>query len=301
MNTLFKNLKRHYQLYLFVMPAILVILIFRYFPIYGVQIAFKDFTASEGITGSPWVGLEHFLRFFSSYKSGEVIKNTLLLNLMQLVLGFPAPVILALVLHNIQSKKYRRLIQSVTYIPHLISEVVIVGILLMIFSPRVGPYAMLTRFLGGEPVNILGKSELFRPTFVLSGIWASTGWNSIIYIAALTGVNSENYEAAMIDGAGRLQRMWYIDLPHLVPTIITLLILRAGHMMDVGFEKVFLMQTQLNVTASEVISTYVYKSGLMGAQYSFSAAVGLFNNVINFALILLVNHISKKFSEVSLW
>lgn len=296
-----RSLTKHYDLYLFLVPAITLTVIFRYVPIYGILLAFKDYVPSMGITRSPWVGMANFARFFRSYQSFTLIKNTLLINVYQLFAGFPAPIILALLLNHMRSLKYKKLVQTTTYLPHFISVVVVVGMLNIFLSPRVGIYAHIMKLLSQEPQNLLGSARLFKTLYVFSGIWQHFGWDSIIYIAALTGINPDLYEAAVVDGATTFQKIVHIDLPCILPTIMILLILQTGHMMDVGFEKVYLMQNDLNITSSEVISTYVYKVGLLGAQFSFSAAVGLFSNVINFFFLVLVNRVSRYVSEYTLW
>lgn len=292
----------NYDLYLFLLPAIAIFLIFKYVPMYGNILAFKDFDSMKGITGSPWAGLKHFERFFRSYKSQQIIWNTLVLNLFQLFAGFPVPIILAIMINHLRNKHFKKLVQTGTYIPHFISVVVVVGMMYIFFSPRIGIYAhIMMRILHQDPKNLMGIPSLFRVFYVFSGIWQHTGWDSIIYIAALAGINPSLYEAATVDGASILKKIFYIDLPLLLPTISIIFILRAGRIMDVGFEKVYLMQNALNLSTSEVISTYVYKVGLLNAQYSFSTAVGLFRNAINFVLLLTVNRVSRKISGYSLW
>ena len=295
------NIKKRYQLYLFVLPAVLVIFIFKYIPMYGIVLAFKDFSPFEGIMGSEWVGFEHFIRFFRSYHALRTIRNTVLVSFYQIIAGFPVPVLFALVLNQISHARYKKLIQTVTYIPHFISTVVLVGMMFLFFSPRVGIYASLARILDQTPINVMAEADLFRHLYVLSGIWQNTGFASIIFLAALTAISQDLYEAATIDGASKWQKIIHIDIPSIMPTVVILLILRTGRMMNVGFEKVFLMQNSLNSSTSEVISTFVYKSGLLNAQYSYSTAIGLFNNIINFLLLVFVNRIAKKFSQTSLW
>ncbi|WP_105616834.1 ABC transporter permease [Vallitalea okinawensis] len=295
------DLKKHYQLYLLVLPAIIVIFIFNYIPMYGIQIAFKNFVPSLGIAGSEWVGFKWFIKFFNSPYFMQVLKNTLGLSFYQLAVGFPFPIILALVLNQINSKKYKRVVQTVTYMPHFISVVVVVGMLMLFTSPNKGFVGALMRGMGLEPINFMGEAAWFKTLYVFSGIWQSVGWGSIIYLAALSGIDPSLYEACSIDGGSKLQKMWYIDLPSLVPTIVILLLLRAGKLMTIGFEKVYLMQNSLNLSSSEIISTYVYKTGLLNSQYSYSAAIGLFNTVINFILLVSLNKIARKTSDMSLW
>ncbi len=295
------RITRNYELYLFLAPTLLYFAVFHYGPMYGVQIAFKDFMASKGIWGSPWVGLVHFQRFFNSYLSWSLIANTLVLSLAQLAFGFPVPIILALLLNQMTNARFKSTVQTVTYAPHFISTVVMVGMLLVFLSPRNGLVNYLIQALGVEPVFFMGKQEWFRPLYVASGIWQSSGWSSIIYLAALSGVDPQTHEAAVIDGATKLQRILYVDVPGIIPTAVVLLILNMGQIMSVGFEKAFLMQTPLNLAASEIISTYVYKVGLLNVQFSFSAAVGLFNSAVNVVLITAVNSISRRVSAISLW
>ncbi len=297
----YKRIFKNYQLYLFLLPTIIYFLIFEYGPMYGVIIAFKNFRPHLGILGSPWLGFDHFERFFASPQFLRLITNTLGLSIYQLAAGFPIPILLALALNYAQSQKLKRVVQTVTYAPNFISTVVIVGMIAIFFSPRSGLVNHALTLLGVNPIFFLGRPEWFSTLYVWSGVWQGAGWGSIIYLAALSGVNPSLHEAAVVDGATKLQRIRHIDLPGIAPTITILLILNLGGMMSIGFEKVFLMQNALNVSASEVISTYVYKSGLLGAQWSFASAVGLFNTLINFTLLVIVNRIAKYLSETSLW
>ncbi|MEG2087803.1 MAG: ABC transporter permease subunit [Angelakisella sp.] len=289
-------------MYLLILPAVIYLLVFCYQPMYGVLIAFKDFKPSLGVWGSPWVGLKHFIKFFNSESFMRTLSNTLLVSIYSLLAGFPIPILLALAMNAVNVKWFKKIVQTVTYAPHFISVVVIVGMIDLLFSP--GASGLVNNFLGlfgVEPIFFLGKSEYFRHLYVWSGVWQGMGWGSIIYLAALAGVDPSLHEAAEIDGASRLQRMWHIDLPCILPTVVIMLILNAGKVMNVGFEKVFLMQNPLNIEAAEVISTYVYQRGLLNAQYSFSTAVGLFNSVVNIILLLIVNKISQTVGETSLW
>ena len=282
-------------------PALLYFAIFRYGPMYGLQLAFRDFMPNLGISGSEWIGLENFRRFFNSYHFEVLLKNTLTLSLYQLLVGFPLPILLALSLHALENKKVAKCIQTIVYAPYFISTVVLVGMIHIFFSMNGGLVNSLLALLGKEQILFLGKASYFPSLYVWSGVWQSTGWSAIIYLAALSSVNPELHEAAKIDGAGRFQRILHIDIPHIVPTIITLLILNAGKIMSVGFEKAYLMQNSLNLEKSEIISTYVYKVGLLEGQYGFSTAVDIFNAVINCVLLVLVNWLSKKVSGSSLW
>ena len=296
-----KKVIKYWQLYVFLLPAVLLVFIFNYLPIYGIQIAFKNFDASKGIWGSEWVGMAHFARLVNLPAFREVIVNTFSLSLLNLILGFPFPILLALLINQLRSEKYKKLIQTATYLPHFISTVVIVGMILVFLSPRAGLYGNVMRFIGSEPVNLMGQRHMFRWVYVFSEIWQRTGFNSIIYLAAISSIDPSLYEAATIDGANRWQRMIYIDIPYLVPTMVILLILSAGNVLNVGFDKVFLMQNASNLGVSEVISTYVYKVGIISAQFSFSAAVGLLNTVINFTFLVAVNMLSRKLGDTSLW
>jgi putative aldouronate transport system permease protein len=299
--SLLKRVLMNYQLYLFLLPTVAWYIIFCYGPMYGIQIAFKDFNGAFGILGSPWVGLKHFRNFFSSYYITVLLRNTIILSLYSLAASFPFPIILALMLKEVKNDKFRRLVQTTTYAPHFISTVVLVGMIKLMLSPRFGVVNLLLQAVGFEAKNYLAISPYFRHIYVWSGIWQNVGWGSIIYLAALSQVNPEHHEAAMIDGAGRLRRIWHINIPAIIPTMSILLILRAGSVMSVGFEKVFLMQNDLILDRAEVISTYIYRRGLLNANYSFASAVGLFNNVVNFLMLLIVNGITRKLSETTLF
>lgn len=294
-------LKRYWQLYIFLLPALIYFLIFHYGPMYGVQIAFKRYMPSLGIIGSPWVGFDHFKRFFNSYYFGDLIKNTLGISIYELILGFPMPIILALVFNELKNGFFKKFAQTVTYAPHFISTVVIVGMLVSFLSPSTGIINHIISALGGNRHAFLEDPKWFKTIYVLSGIWQNTGWNTIIYMSALAGVNPELHEAAAIDGASRFQRLLYINLPALVPTMIILLIMNFGSIMSMGYEKILLMQNPLNIAASNVISTFTYQQGLIDANYSYAAAVGLFNAAINAILLLSVNKITRKVTDIGLW
>jgi putative aldouronate transport system permease protein len=295
------EVKRHYELYLFLLPTLLYFLIFHYGPLYGLQIAFRDYLGALGIWGSPWVGLEHFKRFFNSAFFSMLLTNTLALSLLGLVFGFPVPILFALSLNQIQNKHYRKLVQTISYAPYFISTVVFVGIIFIFTSPSTGIINIIIEALGGKRAYFMGSTAWFRPVYVISDVWKNTGWNAIIYLATLASINPELYEAATIDGATKMQRILHIDIPSILPTVTILLILRTGTIMSIGFEQSFLMQTPLNLDHSEIISTYVYKVGLVGAQFSFGAAVGMFNSVINLTLILIVNRVARALGQTSLW
>jgi len=281
-------------------PGVVFIFIFNYIPIYGVQIAFRDYFANLGFFRSPWVGFENFNRFFSSPDMGMILYNTLYISIYSLVLGFPIPIIFSLLLNYSPSNKLKKLAQNITYAPHFISVVVLVGIMFVFFAPS-GAGSKIAAVFGANPKLIMGTAGYFPHIYVWSGIWQSTGWNSIIYLAVLSGVDPELHEAAIVDGANIMHRILNIDIPYLLPTAVILLVLSVGSIMNVGFEKVFLMQNSLNIMRSEVIATYVYKMGLLNSDFSYAAAVGLFNNVINFGLLITVNQIAKKLSGYGLW
>lgn len=292
----------NWDIYLFLLPSLILLICFIYLPMYGVQIAFKDFTPRRGIWGSPWVAFKHFRTFFSSFQFKNVIINTISLNLYSIIVGFPFPVILAILLNQIRVNGIKKTMQVIVYLPHFISTVVMVGILLIILSPRNGLFGNLWRLLiNNGPPNLMGMVGAFQSIYVWSNIWQNTGWDSIIYLATLSSIDLSLYEAAVVDGANKFQKIIHIDIPFLIPTAIILLILRTGNIMNIGFEKVYLMQNPMNTSISEVISTYVYKMGLIQNQYSLSSAVGLFNNLINLVILILVNQFSRKISETSLW
>jgi putative aldouronate transport system permease protein len=281
-------------------PIILFYVVFHYLPMAGVVIAFQKFNAFKGILGSEWVGLQHFQDFLTSPYAYRVIRNTLLINVYQLLFGFPAPIVLALLINEISNSAFKKTIQSVSYMPHFISLVVICG-MLTDFSSSAGVINDIIQAFGGERTNLLMDKELFRTIFVSSGIWQEVGWGSIIYLATLSAVDPSLHEAASIDGAGRFQRMLHVTIPALIPTITILLILRLGHIMSEGFEKVILLYNPLTYETADVISSYVYRRGLQEANYSFGAAVGLFNSTINFITLILANYLSRRFVKESLW
>lgn len=294
------RISRNWGLYLLLLPAVVLLLCFTYKPMYGVIIAFKDFKPALGIMDSPWVGFKYFEKFFHSYQFSVTIKNTVIISLYSF-LTFPLPIIFAILVNQLRTNRFKRVFQTVTYMPHFISTIVIVGLMMILLSPGSGLIGNIYRLFGAEAPNLMGSASMFSSLYVWSDVWQHTGWDSIIYLAALSSVSPSLYEAATVDGASRWQKIRFIDIPMLIPTAVTLLILRIGGLLGVGFEKAYLLQNNLNISGSEVISTYVYKIGLLSSQYSFSAAINLFNTVINFALLILVNWISKKYSENSLW
>lgn len=299
-NRLWKSIKLNWRLYVLIFPAILYFVIFHYVPMYGVQIAFKEFIASKGIWGSPFVGFEHFERFFKSYYFVRLLKNTLILSVYQLLL-FPLPIILALSINELKNGAFKKWTQTLTYAPHFISVVVVVGMIVIFLDPQTGLVNRIITAFGGDAIPFLTSPKWFRHVFVWSGVWQTLGWSSIIYLAALAGVNPELHEAAKVDGATRMQRIMHINIPGILPTIVVLFILNIGSFMTVGFEKVLLMQNSLNAPTSDVIQTFVYQAGLLEGQYSFAAAIGLFDSVINISLLVLFNHVARKVSNNSLW
>jgi putative aldouronate transport system permease protein len=296
-----KLLKRDMSLWLFCLTGIVLTFIFSYVPMYGIQLAFRRFNAKAGIWGSPWVGAYYFKRFFESPYFGTVIKNTLILSLYGLIVSFPMPIILALMLNSFRHKKYRKVIQTVTYAPNFISTVVMSGMIILFLSPYVGIINSFMRSIGMDAVNFMAKKGYWRHIYVWSGVWQGTGWSSVIYFAALSGISPELHEAARCDGATKFQLIRYIDLPSILPTATILLIMSCGSILSVGFEKAYLLQNELNLTVSEIISTYVYKVGLINNDISYSTAIGLFNTLINLTLLLIVNKVTKKISGNSLW
>ena len=293
-------LKKTWVCYLFVLPMIVYVILFSYLPMYGIQLAFNDYRASEGIWESAWVGLKHFKMFFESYMFKDLLINTLGLSLYSLVAGFPMPIIFALTLNYIMNTKLKRAAQMITYAPHFISMVVYCGMILIFLSSD-GVINQIIHLFGGGEIGFLSNPSYFRHIYVWSGVLQNIGWGSILYISVLTNVPPELHEAAIVDGATRFQRLLRIDLPSIVPTMIIMLIMRMGEIMDIGFEKAFLLQNSVNLEKSEIIATYVYKMGIQGGQFSYSAAIGLFNNVINLILLIIVNKIAKKVSNISLW
>ncbi|MEW4369949.1 ABC transporter permease [Paenibacillus kandeliae] len=296
-----KRISRNWELYLLIAPAFLYFLIFHYGPMYGIQIAFKNFMPARGITESPWVGFDHFIRFFHSYYFWDLIKNTLTISLYQLIVGFPLPILLALAFNEIKNGWFKRTVQTVTYAPHFISVVVMAGIIVTFLSPSTGIIVKMIEWLGFASPSFLTDPAWFKTMYVLSGVWQSTGWGTIIYLAALSAVDPQLHEAAIVDGASRWRRILSINIPTIIPTITILLILNVGSILGVGFEKILLLQNPLNMSSSDVIDTFVYRTGLLNVQYSFSTAVGLFNSVVNAVLLIAVNQVARKTSENSLW
>lgn len=291
----------NWQLYLMIVPALIYLILFEYKPMYGIQIAFREFNFRDGITGSPWVGLANFERLFNSYWFPIILKNTLTLSVTRLIFGFPLPIIFALMVNELNNSKIKKLVQTVSYAPHFISTVVMCGMIILLLTPDTGLINIAIQAFGGESIAFMQNPDMFKWIHVISGIWQGTGWSAIIYFAALSGVDKSLLEAAEIDGATRLQRIRYINFPVLVPTITIQLILSMGSILSVGYQKILLLQNTMNLNASEVISTYVYKVGLNNFQYSFSTAANLFNSLVNCIILISVNYIAKKTTKQSLF
>lgn len=301
LNSIKKEFVKNRELYLLVLPGILYYIIFKYLPIYGIQIAFRKFTPGLGIWESPWVGFDHFVRFFKSYNLLRLLKNTFGLGIYLIIVGFPAPIILALAMNEIKSKLFKRTIQTATYLPHFISVVVLVGMTITLLHPSTGIVNNIIKEFGGKPIWFMIEPNWFKTIFVFTFIWQNAGWGSIIYMAALAGIDKQLYEAAVIDGANKIARLIYIIIPSIIPTIVIMFLLRIGNVLTVGYQKALLMQNALTMETADVIQTYVFRSGLIGMEYSFSAAVGFFNSVINVIFLLVFNSIARKFSDTSLW
>ena len=293
--------KRYWMLYLFLLPAVADVLIFHYFPMYGLQIAFRDYKIRKGIWGSNWVGLQYFIKFVNSPNFWPLLRNTLSISSLSLLFGFPVPIILALMINEIRQPRYKRVVQTITYAPHFISLVAVVGLIRMLLNLDTGLLNVIRAQMGMEKLNYLTMSSAYQPIYILSGIWQNMGWNSIIYLAALSATDVEMLEAAQIDGVTRFQKIWYIDLPTILPTIVILLIMRSGSLLSVGYEKVLLLQNDLIRDVSEIIPTFTYRMGILQAQYSYTTAIGLFNSLVNGVILLAVNQISRRVSGTSLW
>ena len=291
----------HWPLYVLILPPIIYVAIFSYVPMYGVLLAFKQYMPLEGIIGSPWVGFSHFEQFFSSPSSWRIIKNTILISIYSLVAGFPLPILLAVALNEVRIQWFKKSVQMLTYAPYFISSVVLVGIVMQVLDPRIGLINQFIQLFGGDPINFMGDPQSFRSIYVWMGIWQGTGYGAIIYLAALAGVSKDLQEASIIDGASKVRRIWHVDLPSIRSTIVILLVLSIGGIMSVGFETIYLMQNNLNLSVSEIISTYVYKVGLINSNYGFSTAIGLFNSIINLILLIIANFTARKLTDSGLW
>ena len=301
MGALKKRILRHWQLYVIMLVPLLCLVLFKYVPMIGLQIAFKTYRVKAGIWDSPFVGWKHFIRFFESPSTMQIIWNTVSLSLYSIAASFPLAILLAIALNEAQQRSLKKLVQMITYAPYFISTVVLVSMLNQFLDPRIGVLSMMLQQLGIDTRNIMGNPDLFRHLYVWSGIWQSTGYSAIIYLAALTGISHELTEAAVIDGCTRIKRIWHVDLPGIRPSVVTLLVLNMGYVMSVGFEKVFLMQSPSILNVSEVMSTYIYRIGLQNSDYSYSTAIGLVNSIINLILIMTVNQIARKTGEQALW
>lgn len=300
-NGIARYLRENWIFYLFILPAFIDVLIFRYIPMYGVQIGFKDYKVKLGIIGSEWVGLKYFIQFIQSANFLQLMRNTILISVYVLAFGFPVPVIMAFMINEIRNNKLKKLTQMITYMPHFISLVAVVGLVNMLLDRESGIVNIIIKALGKEQIAFVGMSSAYRPIYVISEIWQHSGWSTIIYLSALSAVDVESLEAAKIDGASRLQKIIYIDLPTILPTIIILLILQSGKMLNIGFEKVYLLQNDLTRDVSEVISTFTYRLGILNSQYSYTTAIGLFNNIVNALVLITVNQLSNALSDTSLW
>ena len=303
LHNFWRRIGHSWQLYAMIALPLIWLIVFQYYPMYGAQIAFRNFLPGDTISNADWVGLDNFRRFFQSSMFWTLIRNTLGLSLYSLAAGFPIPILLAISLNQLRNGLFKNSVQMVSYAPYFISTVVMVGMLLQFLDLRIGPVNIIFQVLGIPAKNFMGDGKLFPSIYVWSGVWQYTGFNTVIYLAALSSVDPSLHEAAVMDGANKVQRIWYIDLPGIMPTVITLLILNMGQMINVGFEKVFMMQNPLNLKVSEVISTYVYKVGLIGGvvNFSYAAAIGLFNSFVGFVMLVSANQIMKKISSYSLW
>ena len=299
--TALRSFRRHWQLYLIMLPGLLYFVIFRYVPMVNAVIAFKDYNVVKGIWGSQWVGLKHFEMFFGNPVFWTLLKNTLVLSVYALIVGFPFPILLAIALNEARDGLFKRSVQMVTYAPYFISTVVMVSMIMLLFAPRLGIFSVALTNAGMTPPNFLGSPDWFPSIYVWSGVWQNSGYAAIVYLAALAGIDPTLYEAAKVDGASRFQKILNIDLPGIMPVAVIILILTVGNLLAIGFEKVYLLQNPLNLSTSEIIPTYVYKVGLLNANYSFATAVGLFNSVINMVLLVIVNSWARRVSDYSLW
>lgn len=296
-----KYLRNNYMLYVMMLPMVLFFIIFLYKPMPGLVIAFKDFSPFKGIWDSPWIGFDHFVEFFTGPYAFRVIKNTLVISLTSLVFGFPAPIILALLLNELRAKRFKKLVQTVSYVPHFISVVVICGLVVNFLSPSSGIVNTMIKQLGGEPIYFLSKPEWFVPIYTLMNIWKSTGYGAIIYIAALTSISEDLYEAARVDGAGRWMQLIHVTLPALVPTIMVMLLINLGNILNVGYESIILLYNPAIYETSDVISTFIYRTGLSEGRYDYATAIGLVNSVVAFALVVSANKLSNRLTQTGLW
>jgi len=295
------NMKNYWQLYVMLLPALIYLLVFHYLPLYGIQVAFRDYRLVDGVMGSPWVGLKHFRKFFDAYYFERLIKNTLVLNINYLLWSFPFPIIIAILLNQIRSEKRKRFVQTTIYVPHFISTVVMAGMIYLFLSPSGGILNSILSALGLAPLDLMSEPGAFRSIYTVSGVWQGAGYSSILFVATLAGIDPSLYEAAEIDGASIWKKIRYIDLPSISPTATMVLILDFGKLMNSNTDKVLLLQTAGNISTSDIIGTYVFNVGVQGGQFSYTAAIGLFSNLVNLALILIFNKISKKISNIGLF
>ncbi|WP_282603190.1 ABC transporter permease subunit [Paracoccus sp. PARArs4] len=295
------HLKREWQLYLLLLPTIVWLIVFLYKPMYGLQIAFKDYSIFRGIAGSPWIGLEHFHTLFGNDQFVRALKNTIIISFYSLLFGFPVPILLALMFNEVLNQTFKKTAQTIVYLPHFISSVIIAGIVITAFSPSAGIVNTVMGWFGVDPVYFLTKPEWFRPIFVGTGIWQEAGFQSIVYLAAIAGISPTLYESAVVDGASRWQMVWKITLPSILPTIIIMLIIRIGNMLEVSFEMIILLYQPATYETADVVNTFIYRQGLQGGQYDLAAAAGLFNAVVAFVLVMTANTVSKRYSRTSLW
>ncbi len=296
-----RRLRRDWQIYLMLAPTIIWFLVFLYKPMYGLQIAFKDYSIFRGVAGSPWIGLEHFQTLFGNDQFLRAIGNTIKISALNLLFGFPAPIILALMFNELLSASFKRISQTIVYLPHFISSVIIAGIVITAFSPSAGIVNTILSWLGMEPIYFLTKPEWFRPIFIGTGIWQEAGFGSIVFLAAIAGVNPSLYESAVVDGANRWQMMWKITIPSILPTILIMLIIRIGNIMEVSFELIILLYQPATYQTADVVNTFIYRQGLQAGQYDMAAAAGLFNAIVAFTLVMTANTLSRRFSRTSLW
>jgi putative aldouronate transport system permease protein len=300
-SSLRKIFRKNWQLYIIILLPLLQVIIFKYLPIYGIQIAFKDFRVSQGFLNSPFVGIKHFARFLSTPSALQIILNTFFISVYSIAASIPFAIVLAISVNEVKSKFLKKTVQMVTYAPYFISTVVMVSIIMQFLNPRNGIGTTILHYIGINAMDLLGESSMFKSIYVWTGVWQTTGYTAIIFIAALSSISPDLHEAALIDGASKIKKIIYIDFPTILPTIVILLVIYMGFVMSVGFEKVYLMQNSLNLDSSEVLSTYVYRMGIISMDYSFSTAVGLFNSVVNCILLVLSNFIARKYTDSSLW
>jgi len=298
---IWRHLRREWQLYLMLLPTIVWLLVFLYKPMYGLQVAFKDYSIFRGVAGSPWIGFEHFQTLFGNDQFLRALKNTVILSLYSLLIGFPVPIFLALMFNEVLNQTFKKTSQTIVYLPHFISSVIIAGIVITAFSPSAGVVNTIIGWFGIEPIYFLTKPEWFRPIFIGTGIWQEAGFQSIVYLAAIAGVSPTLYESAVIDGASRWQMMWKVTIPSILPTIIIMLIIRIGNVLEVSFEMIILLYQPATYETADVVNTFIFRQGIQAGQYDFAAAAGLFNAVVAFVLVITANSLSKRYSRTSLW